>query len=185
MLDLDIQIAKNCNKNNWVYKRYSDDILIIVEKNKIHYIESLIREMTSKLSLNISESKTKRYLFKKEHGDINCYEIDNNLKIISKSKLQYLGIEFDGKKISIRNSSISRSLNKIRLKIRRHLKNSDYKSLKKLFYDNSKRNGNGFYKYSKRVSKIFKTSKPLKQTKGLKKKIKKQIDIEKSYISKI
>jgi RNA-directed DNA polymerase len=127
MIDFDISVKGIIEGLNGCYRRYSDDIFIAVPLCSInHYneIESVIKdelEKTCTNSIQINKKKT----------DIKIYkQIDNKSFLLDTegkpSFVQYLGFNFDGSRIFIRNSSISRDRGNI-VKITRKNKKRDHK----------------------------------------------------------
>jgi RNA-directed DNA polymerase len=90
------------------YRRYSDDILIICPVGTSHTIKdatvSLLNSLAKTLAIN--ESKTEIASF------------DDKCRMLSAKPLQYLGFTFDGRKILLRSSTMSRYWRKLKRKIR-------------------------------------------------------------------
>lgn len=102
----------------WIYKRYADDILIVCSTEQKEWIEKFIMDKIWEVNLTIQEKKTDWFIFNK--GIIvkrKGYEKSN-----SHRSLQYLWFDFDGTRIYIRWSSVSRYYQKMRKSIMRNLK---------------------------------------------------------------
>jgi hypothetical protein len=112
LLDFDIfMIEELVKKENCFYRRYSDDI-IIVFSDEIHFRkwDSRIRETlsVSPFHLIINEGKTVVSKFEIATEGMNCStKIQNSLSFSSGVPLRYLGFDFDGKKITIKDASLS------------------------------------------------------------------------------
>jgi hypothetical protein len=106
MLPFDMIMKDFCDKSNAVYRRYSDDILIIcdkdVQKSITDYMMTAIAERGNHLKIHqIENTKTSKS---------KCYDFTSPR--IKEDPLQYLGFTFDGKKVQIRGSSMARYLRK-------------------------------------------------------------------------
>lgn len=100
MLNFDINIENFLSQYNGYYRRYSDDILIVVNneqelKNALSYIQKELKNM------DLEESEEKRCISKFNNGILAEY----NSK---KTPLQYLGFTYDGKNIRVRNGTLGR-----------------------------------------------------------------------------
>lgn len=114
MLDFDIAAAAEIQKFGGSYRRYSDDIAIIVPagmgKQAAQAVESLI---TSVRKLTIKRSKTEHFRFAASTGDpsdptqsCTCLEDDQPTK--PGRPFRYLGLAYDGKSVAIRDGTMSR-----------------------------------------------------------------------------
>ena len=105
MLDFDLAIQNFANKINGYYRRYSDDILILVNsKEELNNLLILVEDELNKLKLELSKQKT-----------ICCHFYDNNCEYEPCSfrntyngiaEFQYLGFTYNGKIILVRNGTI-------------------------------------------------------------------------------
>lgn len=107
MLDFDIKINKEIKKINGIYSRYSDDMIIVCdEKNKNEVIKKVTNGIKSICNLEIQKKKTQIFHFIKNGNNLECYqEFENHCT--KNRNLEYLGFQFNGKKIMLKNSSIS------------------------------------------------------------------------------
>jgi hypothetical protein len=150
MINFDKEISKFVNFKNGFYRRYSDDIIIIIPSP---WSEKEIKE----------ELKTK---LEKYHLSIN---IDKTVSSIfnsgrsSDKVVQYLGFDFDGERVKIRKKTITNYYNKLYRRIRiiktvQHLQKNP-KSFFKRFYKNYTHLGkNNFISYVNRASEKFNDS---------------------------
>lgn len=114
LLDFDRNIIKDiCKNQKVIYRRYSDDIIIICPPNQINAIYAYIKEKVKTYSVSINDDKTKRFLFKKvvynKKGEkrLTSIYIDDNKCIIGRP-LTYLGFEYRGYNTMIKSSNLSR-----------------------------------------------------------------------------
>lgn len=112
MLPFDKSMNEFCNNHGAVYRRYSDDILIICDKDSkediCRHIMTTIKEQGKYLSIHQIEDNKK--------SKSKCYDFTSDR--IIEEPLQYLGFTFDGKDIKIRGSSMARYLRKSKRGIR-------------------------------------------------------------------
>lgn len=150
MLEFDKEIQSFVSKLNGMYRRYCDDIIIIIpleNKNKERFLE-YFKKVKSKIPrLTIQDKKTEKLYYSKL----------NEIKLINeqnkKSTLTYLGFDFDGEIVSIRQKSISKYYNKTyrRIKIINNLKSYKLKiKCKKELYKKSSHLGAKKYSYRNR-----------------------------------
>lgn len=104
MIDFDRDISKLLDSVGGLYRRYSDDIAIVcpycLGKYFKHYIINEIKDV----KLKIEEHKTNTYCFVKEGRNVSClHETKGKHKV-----LEYLGFSFDGTRILLKNSSVSK-----------------------------------------------------------------------------
>lgn len=103
MIDFDKQLNDYVTSNKGLYRRYCDDIVIVIPiKNNIYeynkHIEKINSITKSIPNLNMNDKKTFKFIFK----DKIFTEIDGK----SKKSFNYLGFYFDGKKVLIRDKSL-------------------------------------------------------------------------------
>lgn len=116
------------NNHNGFYRRYSDDILIICSIETMKEIEQFTYELIKKFKIKISEEKTERFLFKNVRYNKNfydkrltCFSIDNNGNEIL-SSLTYLGFEFRGYHVGIKNQNLAKYYRKLVSSVKRKAK---------------------------------------------------------------
>lgn len=103
MIDFDEALQKHCETNGALYKRYSDDILIVCPTESAEVLESFINDRLKLEKLALNEGKTER-----------CVFVTSNTE-----NAQYLGFNFSPRGVTIRQSSLSRQWRKMRRSIRR------------------------------------------------------------------
>lgn len=136
MMQFDKIINKYLKSINGTYFRYSDDMIFIIsneyESQSIQFIQNEI----GKLKLHINSEKTQRVAFR---NGIVDYDV-NNVSYNSPSKLQYLGLLYDGEQVFLRDTGISRYNRKLKKAIR--MRSAHYRRLK----FNNNQNGSKIYK---------------------------------------
>lgn len=102
MIEIDKYISKIVGKENGIYRRYSDDFIIIlpkVTKQKFEEIKGNVeKEILAKTHLEIHPDKTKLMMF--DGKNIVHWESGE------KEKLDYLGFVYDGYSVKMREKSI-------------------------------------------------------------------------------
>ena len=108
MLDFDIAMSAYCRSIGALYRRYSDDILVVCRLEHTRDVEVKIEELLAADALEISRDKTE------------VSEFDPaNAALASRKAAQYLGFTFHGEGATIRPSSMSRQWRKMRKGFRR------------------------------------------------------------------
>ncbi|HMW10718.1 MAG TPA: reverse transcriptase domain-containing protein [Saprospiraceae bacterium] len=121
LLHFDIMMVKMAKLYGGMYRRYSDDIIFICDPIWIDRVTVTMKEFLSvNLRLNIQDKKTQRVDFKRESNQLPWETTLNEAGFKYKSRpLTYLGFDFDGKKIRIKQKSISSYYRKTKRIIRR------------------------------------------------------------------
>jgi len=178
MLEFDREIQSFVSKLNGMYRRYCDDIIIVIpleNDNKESFLEYFEKTKSKVSNLTIQDKKTQK-LFYSKSKEIKLIDEKNN-----KSTLSYLGFDFNGEIVSIRQKSISRYYNKtyrrikvinnlksykLKLKCKKELyKRSSHLGAKKYSDENRKKYNikyGNFLTYVKRAQKVFNQSSILK-----------------------
>ena len=111
MTEFDKTIHDFLQSRGGSYRRYSDDMLVICDAQYKGEVMKKMTEEIAKYHLKISEDKTELVEFYEDNGTI---KIDQSDSKSNRPALQYLGFEFDGKKILIRASSMARFYRKMK-----------------------------------------------------------------------
>ena len=147
MIEFDQKINEYVTSVGGMYRRYCDDIVIVVPMNKNDKLEKKY-ESVSKIifeikdtvpNLDLNPDKTEQFFF--EDSNIEKLFGDSNL-------INYLGFTFDGKKIRIRDKSLFKFYCRAYKKIRKVKELSDEKSFiagKKAIYRSYTHLGNSRY----------------------------------------
>jgi hypothetical protein len=112
-----------------LYRRYSDDIVVICKIEQREEIERFVMEAIKKFNLEVAKSKTDICMFKRkldEGTQLDCYKLNrskNGKDTWRKSiPFQYLGFSFDGKKVLLKGANLSKFYRRMRQSIRRKAK---------------------------------------------------------------
>ena len=103
-----------------IYRRYSDDMIVVCPfENKIELLDLVYSEI-EKYKLKIQPSKTQIFQFEYQNGKLECGEEYQNGKLINWNKnFIYLGFEFDGKNVLLKSASLSGYYRKMKRGVRR------------------------------------------------------------------
>ncbi len=104
MLNFDIAVAKKVNALGGLYRRYSDDIVVVCPIEKELEMKEFLKNQIYEVNLTIEESKTEIRFFKKGRDNL-LYCINERGE---KAELQYLGIKFDGQKMALRHKGYAK-----------------------------------------------------------------------------
>lgn len=121
LLDFDKLMIKLAKSYNGLYRRYSDDIVFVCDPIWIDKVNSTVKSyLTDQLHLDIQDKKTQRVDFDREskNHSWNTTLVEQGHKYIGRP-LTYLGFDFDGEKIRIKQKSISSYYRKTKRIIRR------------------------------------------------------------------
>lgn len=187
MIDFDLAVKNKIEPMGGCYRRYSDDIFIAFPCNMTFSdmekgILDILQSTTNK-SLEINKKKTERRVY--EHGAVNTPP--NLIKSAGdKTKVQYLGFTFDGQRIHIRNSSMSKNRSKISQLVRKYKKRNGKINTKEVYKAQSsieitpfnKSRKKGFINYANRSTKIHTSAEIKKQVRKNERFIRNKIKIE-------
>lgn len=108
MIEFDTLMLEYCNEIGAMYRRYSDDVLVICPPEHAKGAEERVRALLAAEELQVSEKKT----------EITDFDI-SSISLSGSRSAQYLGFSFYPDGVAIRSSSISRQACKIRKSITR------------------------------------------------------------------
>lgn len=111
MLEFDKALKQFCDDVGGIYRRYSDDILLVCAETHAVEAESMVVSMLSNLRLEISKDKT----------EITRFDVTTDAPL-SERAAQYLGFNLYPDGPGIRPSSLSRQWRKMRRSLRRTAK---------------------------------------------------------------
>lgn len=113
MIRFDKIVNDLITSNNGIYRRYSDDIIIIIP-NLSKAMETYNKVMQIKDSiprLELSPDKTKCFIKK---GDIiSRVDLENKKVIKNNTTIDYLGFSYDGKSVKIREKTVAKYYRKM------------------------------------------------------------------------
>jgi len=117
LLEFDRVMAEYVRMNGGYYRRYSDDILLIIPGG-VSQAQAGIAFATRKMDeqgarLEIKASKTCVIQFVRTEGGLNFEHIKQRCDEPAKNGFEYLGFRYDGRKVYIRDSTISRFYGKV------------------------------------------------------------------------
>lgn len=187
MLDFDKELNSRLEKIDALYRRYSDDIIIICDLQNLELIEALVYKLIEEnCKLVVHSSKTDKTIFESnESGELVASEINGKRKL-----LQYLGFEFDGKRAYIRSSSLSRYYRRMKKRTKLAVYQTKYSKInkskvfkRKLYEDFSHLGKRNFITYAYRASEIMNQNRTIrKQVKNHWKKLHLELDKRKKSI---
>ena len=159
MLSFDIKMKAFAEQKGGFYRRYSDDIVLIVPgMDSTECVKKLDSEIM-KVNLTIQQEKNKVRIFYKENGVMECVDPNPEPK---KSKLEYLGFSFDGKKILLKSKSINHYYLKQERAIKRSLgyaKSIDNPTRGKLFENRL------LHRFTRIGSRVYSPANPISEEK--------------------
>jgi len=118
LLHFDKTINDFISENSGIYRRYSDDIVVVCPLNVKDQLEKLVYDEIKRYKLEIQSAKTQIFHFKQENDRIICGQEFS--KVINWNKnLIYLGFEFDGENVFLKSASLSGYYRKMKKYIRR------------------------------------------------------------------
>lgn len=169
MLSIDELIYNFATSIEGVYRRYSDDMLIVCPISKQAEVEEFMSRIIQRIKLEINPQKTDVTYFK----TISKGQIQGQTHSGKPKHMQYLGVEFDGERFFIRSSSLSRYHRKMKANAREvtrraHGNNSKGKKVwkRKLYSQFTHMGRRNFPGYVYRASEILESRSCRKQIKG-------------------
>ncbi|MGN5517896.1 reverse transcriptase domain-containing protein [Halopseudomonas sp. Lyrl_26] len=119
MLRADNDILQRVRELGGSYRRYSDDILLVMPKGKGGDGERTVIEVLSSVCLSVQSNKTQRHRYLMSNEGLASFSLDENYNLGPCSAASYLGFSFDGRHIRVRDSTISRFMIKAKRAIER------------------------------------------------------------------
>ena len=164
LFDFDEIINNYVTERGGLYRRYCDDIILVLPGEDFSEPLSLLKnEIVDQRDMVMKPSKTELAKFIRKNDSeytcttFDCIDIKNGeIEKSNRGKIQYLGFTFDGKDVLIRNTSISRFYRKMARRVRKTIRmaysgSSKYKSsviFRKQIYERYTHYGNrNFLKY--------------------------------------
>jgi hypothetical protein len=120
MLDFDKTIFEATQQKNAYYQRYSDDLIIVCDQKDEEYFYNLICTTIEDLAkLDIQRKKTNIYRYE-DIDDEFVGGILNDEQDVSENKhLEYLGFQYDGKKVKVKTVGFSKFYRSMKRAFRR------------------------------------------------------------------
>ena len=104
-----------------LYRRYSDDLVLVCSLEDAERLEKLVvSEIKKQCKLTIHPSKTKKFLFRESDKSdlLPVTEVLPDGTEIKNRALEYLGFEFDGLRVLLKSSSLSKYYRKMKRGVR-------------------------------------------------------------------
>ncbi len=117
MIDFDKTINEYIS-NKGIYRRYSDDMVVVCPKVEKDNIIKLMNLEIDKIKLEIQEPKTQIFHFKRENNSLICGQ-EFRKEINWNKNFMYLGFEFDGSSVLLKSASVSTYYRKMKRTIKR------------------------------------------------------------------
>ncbi|HEX8378113.1 MAG TPA: antiviral reverse transcriptase Drt2 [Pedobacter sp.] len=183
MIEFDIRAKQEVASLKGIYRRYCDDIIVVVEPKHAPQVKKFILEEIKRYHLEINDSKTEVTYFKKNSKEeLRAYNDKDGYQ-----NLQYLGFEFNGKNTYIRSSSMSRYFKRMTARIRENLKAAygnkaigDHVFKKKLHNRYTEKGERNFITYAQRAADYMQSDTIKKQYKNSIKKVKEKFSKKKA-----
>lgn len=177
LIDFDAKVLEWVERKGGIYRRYSDDLLVVVPGGQCE-AESVFSFVSDEIRLHgeelrIKPEKTSVVCFLSSGGHLT-YSIPSGAR--SSNGLEYLGFRFDGSRVYLRDSTVSRFYRRLTYFIRREIislikrypgkrlnflrAKIDICRLERRFgrvqnFDPSNPNGWTFWTYAQRASRVF------------------------------
>ncbi len=119
LLDFDKSINDFISNHNGIYRRYSDDMVVVCAKDMKDEIIDLFQKQIKDYKLEIQQEKTQVFHFKKGKEYHTCYNETPNGTLLQTKRFEYLGFEFDGEFTYLKSSSLAGYYRKMKKGLRR------------------------------------------------------------------
>lgn len=102
------------DKSKFLYRRYSDDIMIVCEKEDYSAIIEFVRnKLQNELNLEANPKKTKLFLCDKGVNKLKITDLSGN-----PCSIQYLGFDYNGKVVSLKKQGLAKFYRKMKKIVR-------------------------------------------------------------------
>jgi hypothetical protein len=120
MLDFDKTIFEATQQKNAYYQRYSDDLIIVCDQKDEEYFYNLICTTIEGLAkLDIQRKKTNIYRYEDIDGEFVGGILNDEQDISPIKHLEYLGFQYDGKKVKVKTVGFSKFYRSMKRAFRR------------------------------------------------------------------
>tara|TARA_R110001592_G_scaffold57323_6_gene174315 strand:- start:214 stop:1752 length:1539 start_codon:yes stop_codon:yes gene_type:complete len=135
LLHFDKIINEFITSNGGVYKRYSDDMVVVCPLKVKNQLIDLVNAEIKKCKLKIQSKKTQIFQFRRDNVRLHCGQEFNGITNWNKNFI-YLGFEFDGKTVLLKSASLSGYYRKMKRSVRRakHFSERKYNPNKGLIF---------------------------------------------------
>lgn len=120
LYDFDKLIHEYISNLGGIYRRYSDDMVVIANEEYKDEIYQLLIDKIKDFDLDIQPRKSQIFYFKKFNDEYKCKELNiytDNLS--TNTRFDYLGFSFDGNTVYLKSSGLSKYYRKMKRSIRR------------------------------------------------------------------
>src|SRR5690606_24484866 len=118
LLYFDTLINKYISEKGGIYRRYSDDMVVVCRINYKDELTQLVYQEIKNYKLEIQESKTQIFHFKRKDQKLICgQEFEGSINW--NKNFIYLGFEFDGNNVLLKSASLSGYYRKMKRSVRR------------------------------------------------------------------
>lgn len=174
MINFDKELVEYAYKNNGLYRRYSDDFILIIEKSKVSGIQEIYTKVNNliKVDGHLNVQREKFSLFDLDTTKIYSIDVDDFTRHSNPTFIDYLGFTFDGRTAFLRAKTISKFFYKaygyidtqLKIESRQKRKGKISRRSKRKIYEKFTANGSTFIKgkfrgnfitYVKRCNKIM------------------------------
>lgn len=118
MLNFDKKINDKISNLKGIYRRYSDDMIVICQQRHANEIKKLFNTEIRERDLEIQPDKTQVFEFKREDKRFHCAQ-QYESTLYPHKNLEYLGFEFDGFNSFLKSSSLSSFYRKMKRSVKR------------------------------------------------------------------
>lgn len=118
LIDLDTRMHAACEALGGVYRRYSDDILLICPAGASAVLERLLKDELAALELRYQDDKTVRRSFKRGTDGVLRSTVSGGEDAGKERPLPYLGFDFDGQRVLLRPQTLTRFSKRMRRAVR-------------------------------------------------------------------
>jgi len=141
MVDFDYEMRSEVSKAGGLYRRYSDDMVIVCRPEQAERLEKLAYNFIKNINLKIQPTKTQIFEFSREKNELSCREYLKKQEVWTRNtNFEYLGFSFDGQQVLLKSASIARYYRKMKRSVKRavhyaiHGKNADTTIFRKKLY---------------------------------------------------
>ncbi|WP_158827539.1 reverse transcriptase domain-containing protein [Mucilaginibacter lacusdianchii] len=118
MLPFDYSINETVRKIRGLYRRYSDDMIVVCSEKHCADILLAFETAIAERKLEIQHDKTQIFKFSREGGRFRCSQVYDKGIHLTKN-LEYLGFEFDGEHTFLKSASLASYYRKMKRAVQR------------------------------------------------------------------
>src|SRR5690606_16289239 len=109
LIDFDKEVNEHVDTLGGIYRRYSDDIIVVLPTENVGYFEEMKEFLQDRIrkygaNIRIQDKKVCIGEFRNIGASLKYRHLFGDA---SKNGLEYLGFEYDGQRIKIKNSTLS------------------------------------------------------------------------------